>query len=293
MYCRKCGKEISDDTKFCPECGAAVNVSASAHNPETPPIYRAAPVKVKKPFYKRWYFWVAAVFVLFWVVGTVGGRGDKTGEGETVRSTQTETPENTAAILHREEVTETPVKSKFAPLTDFWVNLYDDHTITLMAFETHDKECIIASGYIIDGKKWTVSEIGDACFFGRTSLETVSISEGVTTIAHNAFNSCTVKELYLPSTIRNINTMFEYLNQDLTVYYAGSQEQWNAIQNIGNVPENVEISYNTDALYFEDETDYDSSSLITEKSQAEQLGSALGNAANGLVEGFLEGINGD
>ena len=32
MYCKQCGKQISDDVKFCPRCGAAVGVGTNEAN---------------------------------------------------------------------------------------------------------------------------------------------------------------------------------------------------------------------------------------------------------------------
>ncbi len=36
MYCKKCGKEISDNAKICPECG--VMVSVPQRQPENKPV---------------------------------------------------------------------------------------------------------------------------------------------------------------------------------------------------------------------------------------------------------------
>lgn len=47
MYCNNCGKEIPENSGFCPECGAAQKVSAAQNDvPQAQPQYQqpAAPV---------------------------------------------------------------------------------------------------------------------------------------------------------------------------------------------------------------------------------------------------------
>lgn len=176
------------------------------------------------------------------------------------------------------------------PLSDFYLNLNSNGTITLKSFEVHDRECYIPTYYVVDGKKYTVSNIDDACFFGRTSLEILSLPEGVKTIAHNAFNSCAVKTLYLPASLKDITGIFEYLNRNITIYYAGSPDQWRKVKGSAKRPENVTLKCNTPVIDVADETNYSSASLVTEMSQAEELGSAFANALNGFVMGFSEGL---
>ena len=61
LCCKACNNEISSKAKVCPNCGA----------------------KLKKPVYKRWWFWAIIVFVL---IAIISGGGD---------DTNTETGENT------------------------------------------------------------------------------------------------------------------------------------------------------------------------------------------------------
>ena len=55
MKCNKCGQEIDIPGKFCPHCGA--------------PIEEPCKKKAKKPFYKRWWFWV---IVIVFLLGSCG-----------------------------------------------------------------------------------------------------------------------------------------------------------------------------------------------------------------------------
>ena len=88
--------------------------------------------------------------------------------------------------------------------------------------------------------------------------------------------------------------MFDYLGHNkVTIYYAGDESRFRAIQNLGTVPSNCQIVFDTPVLDYPDGTDYPSYRLTTEKSQAEQLGGAMGNAVNGFLDGLLNGLSGD
>lgn len=62
MYCENCGKEISDDAKFCPECGAMVQIEpenvmsemvSEGTSPEAEPVQELAVSAEKKPRKKK------------------------------------------------------------------------------------------------------------------------------------------------------------------------------------------------------------------------------------------------
>lgn len=55
MYCKHCMRQIDDNSDFCPACGKSQR---------TP---------VKKPIYKRWWFWIIVVFLF---IGFSGGSGE-------------------------------------------------------------------------------------------------------------------------------------------------------------------------------------------------------------------------
>lgn len=180
----------------------------------------------------------------------------------------------------------------FAKLSDFWVAIDDaNKTITLRQFETHDKTCYISPIYNIDGQEYKVVSLGeDACFFGRTSLETCAIPDGVSNIANNTFNSSSVKNLILPSTITDLSGVYDYMHDLKVVYYAGSEEQWNAVRGASDFNGNVEVVCNVAMPSVADNKSYARNTLTIEKSQAEQLGGSMGNALNGFFQGLSEGL---
>ena len=72
MYCKNCGKEISAGAKFCQECGTPVTEPIQPQvGPEIIPEVKQK--KAKKPFYKRWWFWV---IVAIMILGSCGGMSD-------------------------------------------------------------------------------------------------------------------------------------------------------------------------------------------------------------------------
>lgn len=57
--CKVCGADMASNAKACPQCGA----------------------KNKKPIYKRWWFWVICVLVLFGAISSAGSK-DSSAKGE-------------------------------------------------------------------------------------------------------------------------------------------------------------------------------------------------------------------
>lgn len=53
MFCKHCGKELSENYKFCINCGSPVSVESSAVVIKSKKEDKAA-----LPLYKRWWFWV-------------------------------------------------------------------------------------------------------------------------------------------------------------------------------------------------------------------------------------------
>lgn len=236
----------------------------------------------KKKIYQKWWFWVAVVLLLVFFYG-LGTKDDSVAEQdpsgtESIAKDASDAEESD--MITKEEANDSAGKTaekiegpapdsgtnmQVTPLSDFWVLLKDDHTITLREFETHDETCIIPSEYIVDGETWPVTRIGEACFFGRTSLEYLVIPEGVESIEHNAFNSCAIETFYFPSTLKDITGIFEYLDSGgkKTIYYAGDADDWWAIEGADELPDNIELFGNTPVPAAADDTNYLSADLTT------------------------------
>ena len=76
MKCTQCGAQVNGD--FCPYCGAKPEAKPADNTIEQPsetPISSTPikPVKEKKPFFKKWWFWVVAAFVVIGIIGNLGG----------------------------------------------------------------------------------------------------------------------------------------------------------------------------------------------------------------------------
>lgn len=98
MKCNVCGTAY--DGKFCPNCGAPAVAEGS--NPSEQVVVNRTKAKVKKPFYKKWWFWVIIAVV---AIGAIGSFGDETdtssGEGvdTPVSSQQTEEKQEKDSII--------------------------------------------------------------------------------------------------------------------------------------------------------------------------------------------------
>lgn len=64
MYCNKCGKEISQDTKFCNYCGTQIIDNQSKNDNSKP--------KKKKKFYQKWWVWLIIVLLVLIIIGING-----------------------------------------------------------------------------------------------------------------------------------------------------------------------------------------------------------------------------
>ncbi len=79
--CRSCGAPVSSSSKFCANCGA----------PQT--IAQVPTTGTKKPFYKRWWFWVILVLL---VLGKIGNSQSKDTSPKSQDSPSTKLAETTA-----------------------------------------------------------------------------------------------------------------------------------------------------------------------------------------------------
>ena len=76
MFCKQCGKEIQDGTKYCSSCGAKVDESETSDVKSQPeviqPIYYAPPRKKKR----RWPIVLVVLCVIFVIILAVSMNQD-------------------------------------------------------------------------------------------------------------------------------------------------------------------------------------------------------------------------
>ncbi len=71
MFCKNCGKEIDNKAVVCVHCGVSL--------------------KVKKPIFKRWWFWVLIVFLFIGAISSTGGSDSGSTGGDNAGSVQNQT----------------------------------------------------------------------------------------------------------------------------------------------------------------------------------------------------------
>lgn len=98
MNCNVCGTVY--DGKFCPNCGAPAVAEGSNSSEQV--VVNQTKAKVKKPFYKKWWFWVIVAVI---IIGAIGSSGDETdtssdkGVDTSVSSQQTEENQEKDSII--------------------------------------------------------------------------------------------------------------------------------------------------------------------------------------------------
>jgi len=118
----------------------------------------------------------------------------------------------------------------------------------------------------------TVTSIGSRAFALCGKLESITLPNGLTTISSYQFIGCTeLKTIILPSSITNIeSSAFDGCDNLTSVYYLGTQEEWNEITIQDSTIQNATIYYNNPAD--EDKLTYE-----------------LNSASNGyIVKGFKD-----
>ncbi len=78
---------------------------------------------------------------------------------------------------------------------------------------------------------YAVRGIDNAAFQDYKQLKSVKIAQGAQCIYSDAFENCTaLRDVYLPVSVTYIGTNAFYGCSNVTVHYAGTQEQWNQIE---------------------------------------------------------------
>lgn len=112
--------------------------------------------------------------------------------------------------------------AEYTPLTDFKYYVDGEH-IVLTDYTGANRTVNIAPEYEVDGTRLHVTALESV--FTLERISSAIIPEGVTGIKDNAFNSCGVKNLYLPSTLTDFNG-WHYFHNGEKLYYGGTEEQW-------------------------------------------------------------------
>ena len=105
--------------------------------------------------------------------------------------------------------------------------VYIPNTVTKIG-NTAFRDCTSLASISIPN---SVTNIGYYAFYGCTALTSLTITEGVTTIGNHAFRKCSgLTTVIIPDTVTNIAANAFYDCSALeNVYYAGTQEQWDAV----------------------------------------------------------------
>lgn len=103
------------------------------------------------------------------------------------------------------------------------------------------------------------TSIGFETFYSCLSLKSINIPKGVTSIGFETFFNCeNLTEVIIPDSVTSIkNDAFEYCKNLKTIHYAGTKDQWNAIDKafdwIASTRE-IMIDYNYQESYTFDES---------------------------------------
>lgn len=159
MLCKNCGAEIHDKADVCVHCGT-----------HTPNYVKAA---AKKPFYKKWWFWVIVVFATLVVIGSTNGDADSKDSGSPTHDTAPQPIKISAEELHNAyEENEVAAEKKYdrqlveitGVVDNIGTDIFDDVYVTLSTgellksvqcyFEGDEEIDKVAS--IVEGQKITV-----------------------------------------------------------------------------------------------------------------------------------------
>lgn len=140
MFCKNCGKEIEPGAKFCKECGTPIEAPAQPQaGPEI--ISEVKPKKAKKPFYKRWWFWVIVAILVLGSCGKTSTKTSKNAEptANSAPTVATEPSETTvaAATSSSEEIDNaaTMIESILKEHYDNYTISHEDNIITISIWQ--------------------------------------------------------------------------------------------------------------------------------------------------------------
>lgn len=158
-YCKLCGAELPEGTRFCPDCGAVTAMqSGTVRNvqsvlPDGLDTQRQ-PAR-RKPVYKRWWFWILILVVISSAVGRRGLQKDPTekqGQGESTVITTPETPDNIPAIPETPSdpeptspsAAEDEIRPEFKEFLDAYEAYMDEYVAFMQKYSQADPEDMVA-----------------------------------------------------------------------------------------------------------------------------------------------------
>ena len=115
---------------------------------------------------------------------------------------------------------------------DEYVFFNNGNGYTLVLYKGEEADITLPSNIDFDGDgKADNYTIRKSAFFGRDHLTSVIIPDCVTNVYKQAFDYCSnLKSITIPYTIKSISYgVFQNCTNLTTVYYTGTEEQWNAI----------------------------------------------------------------
>ena len=128
------------------------------------------------------------------------------------------------------ELSNANTEPEYVPISDFEFDKCNNE-LTIIRYLGKDKILKIAPTYFVNGESCTVVAFGNSFIYGK--VDTVILPEGVKTLSKAAFNSSGVKRVYLPSSLVNVpNAFWGYFHNVDTIYYGGSEEDFNTLCSI-------------------------------------------------------------
>ena len=118
MYCPNCGQQLPDSTKFCINCGKALQIVQKQPTSNYQPVVTATPVAPppinqvpvqpmptrRKPWYKRWWIWVILGVVSTLIISAIGNTyGKKTKPSNTGTSSSAAVSGNQNLVTNEPE----------------------------------------------------------------------------------------------------------------------------------------------------------------------------------------------
>gem|GEM_PF-3249939 len=117
-------------------------------------------------------------------------------------------------------------------LGDYYCSMYEDETIEIVRYLGEEARVEVPAG--INGR--TVVGISTRAFLDCPTAETVLLPASLEELPAKLFDNCAkLKAVYVPLSVKKIGyNLITDCPEFTTIYYAGTEEQWNAIPK-GNV----------------------------------------------------------